>query len=105
VDLLELARVLSSRSLDRTLVLLISTGEEFGCLGVRSYLNQLSEEELAAIRYAVNIDMIGYDVNSDGAMELWSGDHPPSLVLAQMLGEKIPEYQLELEPSIVTGCD
>jgi hypothetical protein len=105
VDILELARVLSSRSLDRTLVLLISTGEEFGCLGVHSYLDQLSAEELTHIQYAVNIDMVGYDANRDGAMELWSGDHPPSLVLAQMLGEKIPEYQLELAPSIVTGCD
>jgi hypothetical protein len=105
VSILELARVLSSRSLDRTLVLLISTGEEFGCLGVRSYLDQLSAEELAAIQYVVNIDMIGYDANRDGAMELWSGDHPPSLILAQMLQEIIPEYQLELSPSIVTGCD
>ncbi len=105
VDILELARVLSNRMLSRTVVLLISTGEEYGCLGVRSYLDQLSVEELGAIKYVVNIDMVGYDANRDGAMELWSGDHAPSLVLAQMLSEKIPEYQLGLTPRIVSGCD
>lgn len=105
VDLLELARILSNRSISRTMVFLIDTGEEYGCLGVLSYLDQLSNEELSAIKYVVNLDMVSYDANDDSVMELWSGDHPPSLVLAQTLSETIEAYKLNLAPSIVTGCD
>ncbi len=47
VDNLELARVLSSHIFSRTVVLLFTTGEEQGTLGARSYLAQLSPQELA----------------------------------------------------------
>jgi len=104
VNILELARVLSSYSFDRTVVLLFSTGEEQGALGVYSYVDQLSPGELSAIKYVVNVDMVSYDANLDGVMELWSGDHPPSLVLTQMMREIIQVYQLNLMPSLVSGC-
>lgn len=104
VDILELARVLSTHSLTRTIVLLFDTGEEYGTLGVRSYLDQLSPSELSAIKYVVNLDMVSYDANNDGVMELWSGDHPASLVLTQMMSEIILAYQLDLVPRLVVGC-
>ncbi len=104
VDLLELARVLSPYSFDRTLVLFFSTGEEQGVLGVRSHVNALSASELSAIRYVVTIDMVGYDANDDGAMQLWSGDHAPSLTFAQQLSEIIQAYPLDLSPQVITGC-
>lgn len=104
VDNLELARILSTYSFSRTVVLLFSTGEEQGALGVESYLAQLSSEELSAIKYVIDVDMVGYDANRDGAMELWYGDHLPSLAVAQMMSETIGAYQLELAPSIVVGC-
>jgi hypothetical protein len=103
-DVLEVARVLSTYSFSRTVVLLFSTGEEQGALGVESYLAQLSSEELSAIKYAIDVDMVGYDANRDGAMELWYGDHLPSLAVAQMMSETIGAYQLDLAPSIVVGC-
>jgi hypothetical protein len=105
VDILELARILNSFSLSRTVVLFISTGEEHGALGVQSYVNQLSAEELGAIKYVVNIDMVGYDADGDGAMQLWSGDHPPSLLLAEELSQMIQTYPIDLEPDIITGCN
>jgi|GEM_PF-1160806 len=105
VDLLELARVLNNSSFSRTVVLLFTTGEEQGSLGSRSYVDQLSLEEINAISFVVDVDMIGYDSDNDGAMELWSGDHPPSLVFAQTLSELIVAHQLDLTPSIVTGCN
>lgn len=105
VDLLELGRVLSGYSLSRTLVLFFSTGEEEGTLGVRSYLDQLSMEELNAIEGVVNLDMLGYDGNGDRVMELWSGDHPPSLALTEVMSETITSYGLDLDPRFVTGCD
>lgn len=104
-DLLEVARVLSSYSFSRTLVLLFSTGEEHGALGVRSYLDQLSSEELSSIQVAVDVDMVGYDSDRDGMMQLWPGDHRPSLALTQMMSETINTYQLDLAPRIHPGCD
>jgi hypothetical protein len=86
------------------LVLLFSTGEEHGALGVTSYLNQLSGEELSRIKYAIDVDMVGYDANRDGAMELWHGDHLPSLAVAQMMSNAIGTYELNLAPSIRVGC-
>lgn len=105
VDLLELARVLSSYSLSRTVVFLFSTGEEEGVLGVKSYIDQLSEEALGNIQYVVNIDMIGYDENRDGAMQLWSGDHAPSQAFTEVMSDTILAYQLDLVPRIITGCN
>lgn len=102
VALLELARVISSHAFSNTLVLFFSTGEEHGALGVRSYVNQLTAEQLGAIRYVVTVEMLGYDSNNDGAMQLWSGDQPLDFV--QTLSEIINTYQLGLAPQIVTGC-
>jgi acetylornithine deacetylase/succinyl-diaminopimelate desuccinylase-like protein len=104
VDNLELARILSKHSFGRTVVLLFSTGEEQGTLGVESYLAQLSRQELRSIRYVVDVDMVGYDGNRDRVMELWHGGHSPSLALAEMMSETIRTYQLDLVPTLVVGC-
>lgn len=104
VDLLEVAKVLSDYALSRTVVLLFTTGEEHGSLGSRTYVDQLSPEEIRKIKYVVNIDMIGYDANSDGVMQLWPGDHAPSLAFTQVISETIQTYQLDLAPRIITDC-
>ena len=83
-------------SLSLTVVLLFSSGEEQGTLGVQSYLSALSQEELSSSTYVVNIDMVGYDKSGEGLMELWYGDDPPSTALAQMMSETIKTYHLDL---------
>jgi hypothetical protein len=105
VDLLELSRVLSPYSLGRTLVLFFSTGEEEGALGVSSYLDQLPPEELNAIQGVVDIDMVGYDGDDNQVMELWSGEHAPSLAFTKVLSETITAYALDLVPRFITGCN
>ena len=105
IDLLELARVLSGHSLSRTVVFLFSTGEEEGALGARSYVDQLTDGALSTIKYVVNIDMIGYDENGDGMMQLWPGEHAPSRALTEVMSDTIQAYQLNLLPRIITGCD
>jgi hypothetical protein len=104
VDNLELARILSSHTFSRTVVLLFTTGEEAGTLGVRSYLDQLSPQELGSIKVAVDVDMVGYDGNRDRVMELWHGGHAPSMAVTQMMSETIVAYQLDLIPRFVVGC-
>lgn len=104
VSLLELARIIRSRPMKNTMVLLFSTGEEQGSFGVISYLDQLTAEELGAIKYVINIDMLGYDKNLDHVMELWSGDHSPSFALTQEMQGIIRAYQINLVPIFITGC-
>ena len=104
VDMLEMARVLSSYSFNRTVVLFFTTGEEQGRLGSRYYLNELSPEELSSIKYVVDLDMVGYDANGDGVMELWDGGDSSSLPLTYMMSEIIETYQIDLSPVFVTGC-
>lgn len=104
VDNLEMARVLSSYTFNRTLVLLFTTGEEQGTLGVQSYIDQLTPQELGSIKYVVNVDMVGYDGNGDGVMELWHGGHTPSMALTQTMSDTIQAYQLDLSPGFVVGC-
>lgn len=104
-DLLEAGRVLSSYSFSRTLVLLFSTGEEQGARGVKSYLGGLPAAERKRITAVVNVDVVGYDANDDAVMELWYGEDPLSLKIAETMSHTIRSYALDLEPLIVGGCD
>jgi hypothetical protein len=104
IGLMELARILTDYSFTHTIVLLFSTGEEQGALGVESYLSQLPAAKLMSIQYVVNIDMIGYDANRDRVMELWHGGHVPSIELVNRLSETFQTYQLNLVPRLVEGC-
>lgn len=103
VDLLQLARIIKNRTFHNTLVLLFSTGEEQGALGVHYYVNQLTQEELDAISYVVDVDMVGYDSNDDSVMELWNGEQPVDFV--EQLDGIIQAYQLDLITQIVSGCN
>jgi hypothetical protein len=101
VSLLELARIIKSQSFSRTIVLIFSTGEEKGALGSNSFIEEYPER-LDSIKYLISVEMISYDANNDGKMQLWSGDQPTDFV--QLLSEIITRYQLNLLPEIVTGC-
>ncbi len=102
VSLLELARILSSRVLSRTVVLIFSTGEEHGVLGARSYVDQLTQAQLDAIQYVVSVEMLGYDSNNDGKMELWAGNQTTGFI--RQLSQIITDYELGLEPETFTDC-
>jgi hypothetical protein len=104
VNGLELARIFSNHRFGRTIVLFFSTGEEQGAQGVRHYLAQLSPSDLGAIKYVINCDMIGYDANHDGVMELVHGGHLPSLALAQVISDTIDTYGLDLNQRTIVGC-
>jgi hypothetical protein len=104
VDLLELARVLKGHPFERTIVLLFSTGEEQGTLGVSAYFNHLSPLELNRIKFAIDVDMVGFDGNGDRVMELWHGGETSSMALTQMMSDTIRAYQLDLDPRLITGC-
>jgi len=104
VGLLEMARILRNYDLERTIILFFSTGEEQGTLGVRNYLDHLSAEQLDAIKYVVDVDVIGYDANKDHLMELWHGDDPSSFELVVHMSDVIRDHQINLTPVFVVGC-
>jgi hypothetical protein len=89
---------------DCTIVLSFSTGEEQGTLGVESYNDQLTPEQLSSIKVVINLDMLGYDANQDWAMELWHGGHAGSLALAELIGDTIAAHQFRLVPEFAVRC-
>jgi hypothetical protein len=99
-----LARILSSHTFSRTVVLLFTHGRGTGQAGALSHLKRSSPPELGSIKYAVDVDMVGYDGNRDGVMGLWHGGHTPSMVVTQMMSETIRAYELRLTPRFVVGC-
>ncbi len=101
-SLLELARILSTRQFTYTIVILVTTGEEDGALGAHFYVNQLTQAQIDAISYVVDVDMLGYDGNNDTVMELFNGSQPVDFV--QLLSSIISTYQIKLLPEIYSDC-
>ncbi len=101
VALLELARILANQNLKRSVTIFFSTGEEHGARGAKSFVNSYPER-LANIKYLISSEMLGYDSNNDGVMELWSGD--TNTEFQQMLKDIIGAYPITLTPRIYDGC-
>jgi acetylornithine deacetylase/succinyl-diaminopimelate desuccinylase-like protein len=101
---LEIARALAGVELERTLVFMFSTGEEQGMLGARAYINDLPRDDLEAIRYLVNVDMIGWDGDGDNVIELYHGDEEKSRAQAMLMRDVIEAYTPELVPRLDPGC-
>jgi hypothetical protein len=103
VALLELARILANMHISRSVTLFFSTGEEQGSVGSQYFVNHYPER-LAKIKYLVSVEMLGYDSNDDGWMELWSGDQ--NTEFQQMLSDIITAYpaSINLTPQILTNC-
>ncbi len=101
VALLELARILAHRTLSYSVTLFFSTGEEHGSLGSHEFVAHF-HDRLANIKYLVSVEMVSYDSNNDGWMELWSGD--ANIEFQQTLSEVISAYPIDLVPQILPGC-
>jgi hypothetical protein len=104
IAVLELARIIHEYPAERTLVFFFSTGEEQGSLGVNSYLDQLSPEDIQSIQYVVNIDMIGYDADQDRVMQIFHGNRPDAKVLSGTMKELMSDYRIALTPVLIKGC-
>ncbi len=99
--LLELARILAPMHLSRSVTLFFSSGEEQGSLGSHSFVDAYPER-VTKIKYLVSVEMLTYDGNADGAMELLNGSQPLGFV--QMLQEIIQAYPIGLAPHIMSDC-
>lgn len=96
---LEAARILSDISFDYTIKYAFWDLEEFALTGSRCYTLGVSDET-GGIITALNLDMIGYDSNDDGLIDIHANEHEHSIMLANELLNTIETYDLSLVPVV-----
>lgn len=96
---LEAARMLSRYQFDRTIRLILFTGEEQHEVGSRSYLAEHPPKGVVAV---INIDMVGTDADHDHCIELHASQLPASLPVAECVQSVIQAYRLDLKTEILT---
>lgn len=86
VVLLEAARVLARQAdRGRSVRFVAFDQEELGLIGSRAYVKALSADERKQIRGVVNMDMLGYDGNDDGAFHAMDCDRAESRFMKDAL--------------------
>ncbi len=98
--LLEAARLFAGYRFERTVRLVLFTGEEQHEVGSRAYLADHPPRGVVAV---VNIDMVGYDADHDRCIELHAGLLPASLPVAQCVQDVIQSYNLDLKTEVITA--
>ena len=100
--MLEIARILSKHRFDYTVRFVAFSGEEEGLWGSQAYAQHLKEsgEQVAGV---FQMDMIAWDSNGDGKLELHAGTLPASQQLATAWAQVNESYQLQLNPRIFTA--
>jgi hypothetical protein len=96
--LLEALRLLSNESFEKTIEIVFFSGEEINDQGSRAYLQ---DHDFQNIKGVINVDMIGYDSNNDGCVEIHAGTDPESQQIALLLQTTIANYQLKLQPELL----
>ena len=91
--LLEAARILRYYRFDRTLKLVWFNAEEQGLDGSQAYVTDHPTNNIVGV---VNLDMFGYDSNSDGCFELHVGTLPASNTVGQCFAQTIESNSLPL---------
>lgn len=95
---MELARVLANRPLEKTVVFIAFSGEEQGLVGAGGYAQQAVEQK-EKIEAVLNVDTIGTDVTGNGIaagprVNVYSGDpmDSPSRSLARLVHDVAGRY-------------
>jgi uncharacterized repeat protein (TIGR01451 family) len=98
---LEAARVLSRYRYRHTLRFVAFSAEEQGLIGSYYYASA-ARSAGTAIGGVINLDMIGWDSNSDDVMEIHAGPHSDSQALGNAFGAANDVYGISLEPQYFT---
>ncbi len=101
VSLLATASILKDYPLTNTVKLVAFSGEEQGLLGSAAYAEEAFDRG-DTILGVLNCDMIAYDGNGDGVMEVHSGIPEENQTLADILIGAISDYGLNLIPQKIT---
>lgn len=92
--LLEAARLFRGVRFARTLQIVWFTGEEQGLLGSKAFTERLKDPQ--AVQGVINLDMFGYDSDSDRCFELHVGTLPKSNAVGACFVQSIQAYELDL---------
>lgn len=92
--LLEAARLFRGVSFARTVQIVWFTGEEQGLLGSKAFVEKLDDPQ--AVQGVINLDMFGYDSDSDRCFELHVGTLPASDAVGACIVQSINAYDLDL---------
>ncbi len=96
VGVLELAHIFADVEFEHNLLFMATDGEELGLLGSRAFVNNLKENNaLNTIRYALNMDMIGYNKSNIISIETNVEFENDAKLLASMI-DTYTEYQPEI---------
>jgi hypothetical protein len=98
---LEAARVLSQYTCRYTILYALWDEEETGLEGSRAYAAHILDCDIK-IAGVINLDMIAYDANDDGAMVISKSYHGRSSQMGDQAAGMIELFDLALEPNINT---
>ncbi|MCK4224297.1 MAG: M20/M25/M40 family metallo-hydrolase [candidate division Zixibacteria bacterium] len=101
VSLLSAASILKDYALANTVKFVAFSGEEQGLLGSAAYAEEAYNRG-DTILGVINCDMIAYDGNGDGVMEVHSGLPEENQALADIFIGAISDYGLNLVPQKIT---
>jgi aminopeptidase YwaD len=98
---IEAARILSAGEFEKTIKFCLWSGEEQGLLGSAAYAAEAAARG-DTIAGVFNYDMIAWDGNGDNSVELHCGTMGSSLVLGNLFGGVVTDYNIALAPDILT---
>ena len=96
---IEAARILSTYDIKYTLIYAVWDEEEIGLVGSNYYASQASSGQ-EQIQGVINMDMLGWDGNNDGLLDIHTQDIATSNSLANSLLLINDQYGLQLNPVV-----
>jgi hypothetical protein len=97
---LEAARVFKDAKTRYSMIFALWDNEEQGLLGSKYYA-RLARERGDSILAVINIDMIGYDLNKDGLLEIHTRNYAHSNIVASQVWDANYQYGIPLKPLII----
>ena len=101
VAVIEAARIFSGIPFERTIKFALWTGEEQGLMGSAAYAADAAARS-DTIYGVFNFDMIAWDGNGDGSIELHCGNMPASQDIGHLFEDVITDYNINLQPEFLT---
>jgi len=99
---IEAARIFKDYNFDYSVKFILFPGEEQGLHGSQAYASNAAAtgEQILGV---LNMDMIGYDGNNDGLVEIHAGTIPASQTIGSLMSSNITNFGLSLIPEYKTS--
>jgi len=98
---IEAARIFADVPFERTIKFCLWTGEEQGLLGSAAYAAD-AQSAGDTILGVFNYDMIAWDGDGDGSIELHCGNMAASQNLGRLFEDVVSDYNIDLQPEFLT---